>query len=387
MSDIEGQISITLKQQQASVCEVALSSTRPVRASRIFIGKTAQQVLETIPALFGVCAISQSRAALLSIGQALGVDIDDDYERARDVLVLAENAKEHLLRIQLDWPPLFGRAIDPSRLPWLSRLVNEFNKALFVDGRAFALDSRLQDGQRQAVLLIDELEQYLQQQVFCHPPAQWLALDGLEALLAWANDCQSIAAQSLQTICAQGWTSQGVSECHALTRMDAAALLNHFDGARSASFIAEPTWQGRCRETTALSRQFMQPLIRQLYDEFHASLITRWVARLVELARIPTQMRQLFQLKAKPVLAQADTAGIAQVEAARGRLVHRVELDGDILSQYQILAPTEWNFHPRGLAAQSLSRLNARDEAELETLARLVVNVIDPCVGYELTIH
>ena len=62
-------------------------------------------------------------------------------------------------------------------------------------------------------------------------------------------------------------------------------------------------------------------------------------------------------------------------------------MDHNIITNYQILAPTEWNFHPQGLIQQSLSSLVARDQQTLKQLARIVINTIDPCVGYTLRIH
>jgi len=76
--------------------------------------------------------------------------------------------------------------------------------------------------------------------------------------------------------------------------------------------------------------------------------------------------------------------GLAQIEAARGRLMHRVKLAGDTISDYAILAPTEWNFHPAGLAAQALASATAPDPKNRELQARLLINAIDPCVAYEL---
>ena len=79
--------------------------------------------------------------------------------------------------------------------------------------------------------------------------------------------------------------------------------------------------------------------------------------------------------------------GLAQTEAARGRLIHRVQLEDGKISRYQILAPTEWNFHPQGLIAQSLGNLSVSDGQQLQLLAKMMINAIDPCVGYDLRIH
>jgi Ni,Fe-hydrogenase I large subunit len=76
--------------------------------------------------------------------------------------------------------------------------------------------------------------------------------------------------------------------------------------------------------------------------------------------------------------------GIGVVEAARGRLVHRVEVVASRVTRYQILAPTEWNFHPQGTLVQSLVGMRVEGLDELYRQVRLIVSALDPCVAYEL---
>jgi coenzyme F420-reducing hydrogenase alpha subunit len=77
---------------------------------------------------------------------------------------------------------------------------------------------------------------------------------------------------------------------------------------------------------------------------------------------------------------------LAQVEAARGRLVHGVEIEDGIVRRYAILAPTEWNFHSDGGAALGLADIAGR-ERDAREIADLFVTTVDPCVGYELRVH
>jgi Ni,Fe-hydrogenase I large subunit len=58
--------------------------------------------------------------------------------------------------------------------------------------------------------------------------------------------------------------------------------------------------------------------------------------------------------------------------------VHWVRLTEGQVDDYRILAPTEWNFHPDGALAAGLLGLPA--DADLASLARLLVDAIDPCV-------
>lgn len=67
-------------------------------------------------------------------------------------------------------------------------------------------------------------------------------------------------------------------------------------------------------------------------------------------------------------------------------LLHRVEIEKDKVRRFQILAPTEWNFHPRGALFQGLVGLSATDERLLHSKAEMMVMALDPCIGYELRI-
>jgi len=116
MNNIEGQLNIDLYPQHSNGTRVELSSSRPLNATKLFIGKTPEQVLSIIPLLFSICGVAQSRAALRAIEQNLNIDSNPKIETARDMLVLVENAKEHLFRLFIDWPQLFNLKTDNNNL-------------------------------------------------------------------------------------------------------------------------------------------------------------------------------------------------------------------------------------------------------------------------------
>ena len=124
-------------------------------------------------------------------------------------------------------------------------------------------------------------------------------------------------------------------------------------------------------------------------DRFGDGLLARWVARLAELAALPERLRAVLNGHETPAPAPASPPGegLAAVEAARGRLHHRVALDSGRIRDYQILAPTEWNFHPEGVAAQALADIRVEDDERRLSLARLLVNAIDPCVACTLELR
>ena len=124
------------------------------------------------------------------------------------------------------------------------------------------------------------------------------------------------------------------------------------------------------------------PLVDRLVERHGNGLLTRLVGRLTELART---FERVDEPPRKGTASQPASlgkgVGIGRAEAARGRLYHRLRLVDGVVEEYRILAPTEWNFAPGGVAARALSALSGPSR---ERQARLLINAIDPCVGYRL---
>ncbi|HCV13111.1 MAG TPA: hypothetical protein DGC76_05325 [Candidatus Accumulibacter sp.] len=74
--------------------------------------------------------------------------------------------------------------------------------------------------------------------------------------------------------------------------------------------------------------------------------------------------------------------GLARVDTARGSLLHRVELAEDRVLQYLIVAPTEWNFHPRGAFVREISGCPASSRRAARFAADSLALSLDPCVAF-----
>jgi len=207
----------------------------------------------------------------------------------------------------------------------------------------------------------------------------------------WAEQTDTLAAQAINLIRQIKSETLGYIEPNHLPELENEELLRRLNADDANRFIAKPQWSGQCYETTSLSRQHQQPLIQSLSNDSQNNILHRWVARLIELAKIPQKLQQLSKMVIQEDFSgynvQQNSIGISQIETARGRLIHRANIKDNLIEQYQILAPTEWNFHPKGILAQSLSKLNTKDKNEMSRISHLLINAIDPCVGYTLTIN
>ncbi len=376
--DFEGRLNIRLHARGGRVEAVEIRSSRPVHASRVFVGKGVEAALSLLPLLFSVCGTAQACAGVRACEQALGHSPGPETERLREALVGLETLQQHLWHLMLRWPAFLGEAPLEEAMIGARRLLDARRRQLSPDEGPFRPGrevGKIRGGEPAAG---EALVRLLAETVFGEPPEAWLERVALAELEAWVAGRRTVAARLLDQVMARNWQGVGRSPVPHLPLLHEAQLRPAF---REDAFVERPRWQGMCRETSALTRT-RSPLLQRLHDTLGNGLLTRLVARLTEVARLALEPPALAPL---PADGAGEGTGIGRAEAARGRLFHRVELDGERILDYRILAPTEWNFHPRGVVASSLSGI-AGTAAEIERQARLVVDAIDPCVGYDLEI-
>lgn len=355
--------------------QVQINSSRPPHLAQAFAGKRVEEALRLLPVLFHVCGVAQQWAGVRACEAALGIEPAAATEAVRQRLVAMETLREHLWRILLDWPAFTGDRADPIAMKQVIDFQRSYQHTLCVQHNPFLPGIEIPpveappDAQQQ---------RQLEEIVFAMPAAQWLSIETESALVSWAETAPTPAARMVQQIMHIGWSSSGRCRVPPLPQLDAVMLKAKME---DPDFISKPVWEG-VRETSPLNRT-QTPLVEALRRHHGNGLLVRIVARLAELAQLFVTLRLDTVAAPAPAGQTADGWGCAQVEAARGRLVHGVETEAGYISSYRILAPTEWNFHPQGVVTQALGSLQGSDD-NLERQARLLINAIDPCVGYEL---
>ncbi len=369
-----GKLKITLWCENGKV-RVEIESARPLHTSRLFIGKTPEQTLKILPLLFNVCGVAQSFAAFTACSQALGIIENPVETAARNFLLNVEIVREHT------WFLLLNK--DKSRLAPFLKYVTAFKNALFVDGDAFSLDSKLKINYEQLNHFICQFEKDLDS-LFLNQRRELLEAKNEDDLNVWLSENTSIPALLLRDLQANNYQNLGRCALRLLPNLTNLDLQENFDS-------HTPTWQSECCETSNLNRQQKQPLIADLIEKYGNGLMTRLVSRLFELAMMPNVLKQNLIDLQMPFTANShrikSTTGVAKIQASRGLLIHKVELKYGLIANYQIIAPTEWNFQPNSVAAKSLQSLSAQDKTTLHQHAALIINTIDPCVSFELVIN
>ncbi|MDD5273500.1 MAG: Ni,Fe-hydrogenase I large subunit [Methylovulum sp.] len=368
-----------------------IASDRTEAATQILLGKEPEQMLDTVALLFTLCGNAQAYTALLACRAALGLEADPVSDTARDILVQLETLREHAWRILLDWPGFIGQIPDKKPLAALLKFDTLFKRHLFRHGEAFNLDSRPDTDTVQLRRLIDELETLTDTAIFNGGLADFQRLRTETQLQVWLRQSNALPAKLLADVYGRGWAAAGQNGVACLPPLDAQTWLRYTRQQDLTAFSRTPHWQGRCFETTGLNRQVSRPLMLELQGRYGNGLIVRLVGRLLEVANTPSRLRRLVPDSKDPRFFTAHSIGrdghaLAQIQAARGLLIHRLVLRQKKVYDYHIIAPTEWNFHPEGVVAQSLLHLKPSPPDELRLQAEFLVNAIDPCVRHTLNL-
>lgn len=155
-----------------------------------------------------------------------------------------------------------------------------------------------------------------------------------------------------------------------------------------------PRLDGQVVEVGALARQLVNahPLVVDLVGRSGGNVRNRVIARLLEIAVVVQAMEQ-WATTLVPREAFCDHApmpkegrGSGMIEAARGTLGHWLTIENGRILNYQIVAPTTWNFSPRdgrgqpGALELALAGAPVREGEADPVAVQHIVRSFDPCM-------
>lgn len=337
-----------------------LRSSRPDWVPRLTAGRLAADVPVLLGAVFTLCSHAHRWTAERAIAHATGqraVPTDTEAQTHR-----LATAREQLLRLGHDWPRLLPAATAPATLL-----------------QGCPLWPQLPAGEVPWPALDDWLAEHW---LGCKPAAWLQAYEADPAgwPLRWAQAGQGALAELLgphAAACAALPAAGPVLNLLNDPARHMPGLAAHMD--REPGFCAQPHWLGAVPDTGPWTR---------IHDPHPRTVLTAWdrlVARVVDLLRLAAPGGERWLQAGGMALATGE--GMAWTEMARGLLVHWVRLEavGEVparVAAYRVLAPTEWNFHPRGTLAQALHTLPPGPVSH-DAAARLAV-AFDPCVRFHM---
>lgn len=166
------------------------------------------------------------------------------------------------------------------------------------------------------------------------------------------------------------------------------------DAVSGYTWCKAPRLAGEVFEVGALARQVVdgQPLIRDLVARNGGNVENRVIARLLEIARVVPVLEEWTRriVPHEPFYLDAqmpgEAGGAGLIEAARGSLGHWLAIRNGRILNYQIIAPTTWNFSPRdgagvpGPCEQALVGAPVREGEKDPVAVQHIVRSFDPCM-------
>jgi len=160
------------------------------------------------------------------------------------------------------------------------------------------------------------------------------------------------------------------------------------------SWCKAPRLNDQVIEVGAIARQMVDghPLIRHLVENSGSNVRNRVIARLLELALVVPAMEDWARkLQPKdpfciPTVIPDECQGAGMVEAARGSLGHWIRVKNGRILNYQIIAPTTWNFSPRdvndkpGALELALQNTYVGEDENASVIIQHIIRSFDPCM-------
>lgn len=207
---------------------------------------------------------------------------------------------------------------------------------------------------------------------------------------AWFNELLPLDTHSISEDVSHSWLAQQQEAKHPHNGV----TIPDPDSVNGYTWCKAPRLAGEVVEVGALARQLVSghSLIFDLAAESGANVQNRVIARLIEMARVVLEMESWARaiVPKKPfcetMSIPTEAEGVGLIEAARGSLGHWLRIRKGRILNYQIIAPTTWNFSPRdqnntpGVLEQSLAGAPLREGEQEPVAVQHIVRSFDPCM-------
>ncbi|WP_421621006.1 nickel-dependent hydrogenase large subunit [Alkalilimnicola ehrlichii] len=368
-----------LHRRRGRINEVVLQGRRPPWVGDLLRGSAASYVPGRMRLMFGVCGEAQATAARAALADA-GVQPGGEgvYEHPG---VLLEWIREHLWRLGLCLPRQLLKGT-PSGLTRANRALQ-------------GVMGPVGDDLRRREAAVNRLESALFEIVGTSVLADSADVD------SWLDGCDSEVAAALRWVRDEVPQGFGVASLPSLEPAGLRAVGDCLQGSRDlAVWPRDPrdeagesgTAQAGLRETGPFARQRANPALQGVLARHGPGILPRLLAAVLELLVLPGRLRNALRaIGVEPVseeVGQVTGTGCGIVDTARGLLLHWVRLHRGQVADYAVVAPTEWNFHPRGVLVSGLRERPGGGPAEgVRRLAELAVLALNPCVGSRVEVH
>lgn len=404
----EAKLNFSFKDNKIDFVDVEFMSTRNIE--NILQGKPAQDALLINPRVCGICG----HAHLIATVEALE-DCYDDLKISKKAKIIRELTlnfeliQNHFKWFYLTVLPLFGHKQEVLKATYPSQLMA---KAIAIFGGQYPHTSYAIVGGVVCEITdmdIIKLEHYIQETVNFFTKniikqidnKNFLICKSIENILNKEGDLVDILKQikkdglinhgkSFDRFIVFGNNSYFKRGKSLKTRLTKIISLSYVKETQNQnSFAKNVAYRDKYYEVGPLSRAMINktPLVKDAHRRYGDSIFSRILARVCEIAQLLDHSKKLIKeldltqpsyIKPPIDISKLTSSGSSAVEAARGSLIHKVQIENGIIKNYDIITPTQWNLcsgtkDKQGIAQKAMIGL------ENEKIAQLVFKSFDVC--------
>jgi len=368
----EAKLNFSFKNKKIDFVDIEFASSRHIE--NILKGKNPLDALVINPRVCGICG----HAHLIATVQALencyeNIEISQKAKIVRELTLNFEIIQNHFKWIYLTLFPLLGFKQNIKGATYPSQLMS---KAIATVGGQYPHNSYAIVGgivsEISSIDLIkmenylDEVIKFYQDTVIDATIEDFLVCENIEKILSATGDLPKI----LNTLKNQEIAKEGKS----FDRFIAFGDNSYFKSGRGVktkinhninvkyvnehpnqnSYAKNVKFKNYYYEVGALSRAMINktPLIKDSHRRYQDSIFSRILARICEIPQLLIHSKKLISqidleepsyIKPTIDISNIKGTGVGVVEAARGSLIHKVTIKENIIKDYQIITPTQWN--------------------------------------------
>ena len=406
---IEGEATLDFrfKNEKIEFVDISFNSTRGIE--NILKGRPAQDALVINPRVCGICNHAHLMATVKALESCYeNIEISKKAEMIRELTLNFELIHNHFKWFYLTLFPLFGFKQEILKASYPSQVMS---KAIAVFGGQYPHTSYAivggiaSDVTSMDIVKVDsyieEVISFFEKNLVDNKVEKFIGCSDVDMAVKSSGDLSKI----LNEIKKREWTNLGKSYDRFIvfgnnsffrsgkshkTRVTKRVSFEHVkEVEQKTSFAKNVSFKDEYYEVGPLSRAMLNknPLIKDSHRKYGDSILSRILARVCEIAQLLNHSKTLLKeldlnetsyIKPSLDISKLSGTGMAAVEAARGSLIHKVELENGLIKNYEIITPTQWNLaggtkEKQGIAQKAMVGLSD------ENIAELVFKTFDVC--------
>jgi len=403
----EAKLHFKFKNKKIDFVDIEFLQTRSIE--KILENKSALDALVINPRVCGICG----HAHLIATVQALencydDIEISSKAKIIRELTLNFELIQNHFKWLYLTVLPLFGykqyvlKATEPSQL--MGKAIATFGGQYPHTSYAIVGGVVCEITNTDLIKIstyIEQITTFFEKNVVHAHTQDFLACNNIKKIFNKGGDLPMILAnirknkwedlgKSYDRFIAFGDNSYFSKGKSIATRLsNNISISNIKEEENKNSFAKNVNFKDKYYEVGPLSRAMINktPLIKDAHRRYADSLFSRILARVCEIPQLLNHSKELMKqldlsqasyIQPKLDITSLTASGESAVEAARGSLVHKVELEKGLIKKYDIITPTQWNLSNGtkencGVSQQAMVGLKD------EKMAEIVFKSFDVC--------